>query len=532
MTAVFVLLLLGCFSAGAEGNPEPYDRVIIFGVDGAGTLFPEGDAPNFHRIFDGGIITNEARATVPTISAPGWGAVFYGVPGKVHGSANSYALSNHHVNVLYPSIFRLTREAYPKAKVASFANWTPINWGLIERDCGVYFFPNNLKKPKMEDIAKRTIAYLKQNKPKLLFVYYEDLDDRLHQYGFGSGQYMEEIPVVDGQIGLVYDELEKKGLLENALVLFVTDHGGNKRAHGGGTDGETRVTFAIAGPRLEENGTVGDMELQDIAAIILYALGIEQPEYQTGRIPAGIFPGVGGGERKTGDLTETLNHYGKGASARSLPESSLPSTLAEKLVCYRRFDGETEEGLSDGAVLTAGLTGSGLNMRKDWLDTGIKHSVKWPGMSIGFWFRDDGDKEDPVFAADKSWEKGYFKGFVIAKLEDRIQINIGGGKNYRKDILWTLPEGYKGKWIHCLVTFDQDSREACLYIDFELVGKGVLLPAKHISWITKKAIVAGQDVTKKYRNRMNADMDELMIFNAALTPEEAGELRDYYEPLF
>ena len=527
----FLICLFPAMPARSEVNPEPYDRVIIIGVDGAGTKFSEGNTPNFDRIFENGIITHEARAPVPTSSAPGWGSMFYGVRGKTHGTTNMYASYNHKTDALYPSIFRLTREAYPKAKVASFANWYPINWGLIERDYGVYLFPDQKKKPTKEEIVRKATAYLRQNKPKLLFVYFEDLDDMLHARGFGSPAYFERMTEVDAQIGILYDELVRQGLLKNTLVIFATDHGGYRKGHGGDSEDETKVTFAITGPRLETNGTIEDMEIQDVAAIVLYALGIEQPESQTARIPKGIFPGIGGEKRKEFDLTEQMNHYGNGISAPQPGEPALSGDLSGKLVYYQNFDGEVT-GLSGGEELSAGLIGNGLNMRTSYLKTGIKNNSKWPGITIGFWFRDDGDTGDPVFVADKSWEKGYNQGLVIAKLEDRIQVNIGGGKKYRKDILWTLPDGYRQKWIHCLVTFNQSTREATLYFDFEYVGKAKLLPAKRSVWTTKKEIIVGQDITEQYRNRMNADLDELMIFNQALTPEEVTEIRDCYEPLF
>ena len=530
---VICALFLPALPARAEVNPHPYDRVIIIGVDGAGTKFTEGDTPNFHRIFENGIITNEARATVPTSSALGWGAMFYGVRGESHGTTNDYASFKHKTDALYPSIFRLTREAYPKAKVASFANWYPINWGLIERDYGVYFFPEQKVKPTKEEIVKKAVAYLKQNKPKLLFVYFEDLDDMLHARGFGSPAYLERMTEVDEQIGILYDVLVSRGMLENSLIIFATDHGGNGKSHGGDSEDETRVTFAIAGPGLEPNGTIENMEIQDVAAIVLYALGIEQPESQTARIPKGIFPGVGGGERKELDLTEQVNHYGDGISNPQPGEPALPADLSGKLVYYQNFDGEIS-GLSGGEDLSDGLIGEGLNMRNSFLKTGIKNSSKWTGMSIGFWFRDngEGEEQDPVFAADKSWEKGYVKGFVIAKLDDRIQINIGGGKKLRKEIIWKLPKGYKGKWTHCLVTFNQSTQEVTLYCNFEYIGKAKLLPAKHSVWTTKNEIVIGQDITGKYRSWMNADLDEVMIFNQALTAEEVTEIRDCYEPFF
>lgn len=530
--------LLFCFlvsvsaSSRAEVNPTPYDRVIIIGVDAAGTKFRQADTPNFDRIFSGGVITDDARSTLPTVSAPSWGAVFYGVPAIVHGTSNTIAESYSKTNELYDSIFKITRKAYPRAKVASFAKWTAINRGLIEQDCGIYLFPEDKKSTSTNQIIQKAAAYLENNDPRLMFVYIGDLDSALHKYGYGSQPYMEKASAVDARIGILYDALEKKGLLENTLILFVTDHGGNGTTHGGDSDDETRVTFAAAGPRLETNGSVEDMELQDVAAIVLYALGIEQPENQTGRVPKGIFQGEGGTEREESPLIGRFSRYGAGPSRTEPEKPDLSASLSEKLVYYQDFDGRVE-GLTRIKILSAGFTGSAMNLRISYLKTEIKNNPKWTGMTIGFWFKAEEDFIDPVFVTDKNWKLGINRGFAIAKCYDAIQVNIGGGKKFRKDLLWNLPQPqYPGKWIHCLVVFDQPTQTVSLYCDFALVGKAKALPSKYSYWASGEAITAGQDITGNYRYRMNAEMDELMIFNKALTAEEIDELRVWYERYF
>ena len=528
---IFILLFWAAFSpaghVSAEKNPAPYDRVIIIAVDGAGASLQEGSTPNFDRIFADGCVTYDARATVPTMSAPGWGAVFCGVPGKTNGMDNLTAQRYHQNNALYPSIFKLTKDAWPQSEVASFAAWYAINWGLIERDSGVYLYPDDQKLRTKEDIVDHLFSYLDNHTPRLLFVYFHELDEALHTYGYQSPEYMQALTEIDTQMGALYDELKRRGLLDNSLVLFTTDHGGKGRGHGGGSDQETRCTFAATGPGVEAGGKIGEMELQDVAAIVLYALGIEQPEMMTGRVPAGIFPGTGGEERKQLPFQGLLAEYGSPTPPEPEEERSLPPSLEGKLAYYQDFEGKVK--LSGDKTLSPTAFGQSLNMRNSYLNTGVKDSAKWPGLTIGFWFCDYGEeKGDPVFLADKNWTKGYYKGFAIVKNGDRLQINIGGGKKHRKDIIWRLPDGYEGKWIHCLAVFDQSTQEVSLYFDFIFAGKASLLTARRSGWISGLQIVAGQDTTAKYPYRMNAEMDEIMIFRDALSEEEISEIRDYY----
>ena len=510
----------------AEADKKVYDRVIIFGVDGAGTSVRNVDTPNFDRIFGEGAVTYEAKASVPSNSAPGWGAMFYGVPGETHGTNNYTAENKHKINELYPSIFKLAKEAYPKKRVAAFANWHAIPWGLIEWNIGVDVFPSKISTPTLEEVHKKVTAYLEKKKPVLLLIYNGKVDETLHAYGYQSKEYYEALQNADSEIGAYYDELQRKGLLENALVLFATDHGGVGNDHGKGSEPEINCTFAAAGPGVEAHGRIEDMELRDVAAIVLYALGIEQPEVQTGRVPKGIFPGVGGGEHRKNPFPELLVTYG---DIRSASDALLPEDLQEKLAYYQKFDEQTVKGLSGAAKLSEGPFGNALDMRQSYLKTGVKVSSRWPGFTVGFWFRNEGENGDPVFLADKNWFTGKNRGFAVTKADDVLQITIGGGQSFRKDLRWVLPDGYKGKWIHCLAVFDQKTKQVSLYVDFELAGSTELLPKRYSGWGSSKEIIAGQDITEKYRYWMNGDMDEIMIFKEPLTAEEVRKLKDWYD---
>ena len=529
---LFTIILFPYCLSDAEENHALYDRVILFALDAAGTSIEKADTPNFDRIFGDGCISYETKATVPTKSAQGWGSMFYGVPGPVHGTDNTTAEYAHKNNELYPSIFKLVRDAYPKARVAAFSNWHAITWGLIEwNDNGIDRYPAKQITPTMAQVYKQLDSYLAKRKPRLLMIYNGDVDTALHEYGYESKEYVEALKTADAEMGAVYDKLKKKGLLKNALVLFATDHGGMGTSHGGGSEQEIRCTFAVAGSGVEKHGNIEDMELQDVAAIVLYALGIEQPDIMTARVPKGIFPGAGGGDRKQSRIPEAMQRYGNPPSGTEAPALSFSDLLADKLVYYEGFDGDEVKGLNDPAGITEGYFGKGLKLRGSYVETGIREEAKWSGLTVGFWFYDTETTEgDPVFIADKNWKSGRNKGFVIAKSGDRILVNIGNGNKFRKDMYWILPEEYKNKWVHCLVTFNQASRTVGLYCDFEYIGSAELLPTKHNIWTSRLDMVIGQDVTKKYNEQMDAKVDEIMIFNQALTGEEIRELQARYTP--
>ena len=97
--------------------------------------------------------------------------------------------------------------------------------------------------------------------------------------------YLDSVRMTDVMVGEVLARLENEGVLQNTIVLFMTDHG---ISHGRGKqfmyDEGLHVPLVIAGPGLKA-GTVREdvVEHIDIAALSLAAAGIEIPKYMQAR---------------------------------------------------------------------------------------------------------------------------------------------------------------------------------------------------------------------------------------------------------
>ncbi len=93
--------------------------------------------------------------------------------------------------------------------------------------------------------------------------------------------YLDSVRMTDVMVGEVLARLEKEGIRDNTLVLFMTDHG---ISHGRGKqfmyDEGLHVPLVITGPGITA-GTVRDdlVEHIDIAALSLAAAGIPIPNY-------------------------------------------------------------------------------------------------------------------------------------------------------------------------------------------------------------------------------------------------------------
>ena len=112
---------------------DKYDRVIIIGVDGAGTV-DYAETPYINKIISAGTATYTAQTVTPSISTQAWTSMFHGVEPEIHGETNSTTSDPYDPNSAYPSFLRVIHEADPTATLASFTTWGDINHGIIEEN--------------------------------------------------------------------------------------------------------------------------------------------------------------------------------------------------------------------------------------------------------------------------------------------------------------------------------------------------------------------------------------------------------------
>ena len=286
---------------------KKYSHIVVIGVDGAGSWFKDADTPNFDEIFKNGAITYNALSSKPTISAECWGSMLIGVGPEVH------KLTNNKVSVLpypvwskHPTVFRRIRKAYPKAELGSYCDWNPINKGIVEKTLGV-----NKQTAKDKELTPLVCDYISQKKPDFLFVHFDSVDGAGHSNGYGTENHIKAINAVDKLIGDVYSAVKGAGILDDTLFMVIADHGGTndetgKGSHGGWTDEEKYVTFAAVGKNIK-SGEIKEMNIRDLAAVVLYAMGIEAPDFDekgwTSQIPKGLFSDYDGEYRDISQLT-------------------------------------------------------------------------------------------------------------------------------------------------------------------------------------------------------------------------------------
>lgn len=270
-----------------------YSHVIVVGIDGAGGFFRDADVPHFNEIFRNGAVTYNALSSRPSISAECWGSMLLGVGPEVHKLTNGILESTPYpTDSEFPSLFSRIREAYPYAELGSYCDWNPITHGVVENGIGV-----SHDTAHDTELTPIICDYIRGKMPDFLFIQFDSVDGAGHRHGYGTPEFYQRLHEVDKLINDVHKAAEDAGIIDDTLFIVIADHGGTNPetgggSHGGWTDEEKFVTFAAAGKTVK-NTTLSEMNIRDLAAIVLYSFGIEAPEFNengwTSQIPEGLF---------------------------------------------------------------------------------------------------------------------------------------------------------------------------------------------------------------------------------------------------
>ncbi|MEC0264271.1 alkaline phosphatase family protein [Paenibacillus anseongense] len=265
-------------------------RVIILGIDGAGTFIREAQTPYLDILLAGGVQTHLARTVYPSNSGECWGSLLHGVvPNRHESHVHIQKNRSFPVDSMAPSIFRILRKARPDSTMAAFVSWKPIITGVIEDIDGM----NKYAAPD-EELVPAIGAYLRSNPGvELMFVQLDDVDAAGHRHGYGEGstEYLKAITRADKQIGEISKALLEAGMLEDSLLIITTDHGGgglDAFNHGSDAPRDMTIFWGCRGPGVNPEASLLGLSIMDTAAVALHALGLPIPRDWDAKLPAGL----------------------------------------------------------------------------------------------------------------------------------------------------------------------------------------------------------------------------------------------------
>ena len=500
-----------------------YRHVVIVGIDGMGSFCKNTATPCMDAIFENGARTTDALSMFPTISAQNWGAMLLGAAPEVHGLTNGGIMQERYHNADLPSIFTSVRQAYPDAVLCSVSNWAPINGGIIEDDCGVEMQETQ----SGEETTDKVVACVKARRPDLLFIHIDDPDAAGHHFGYGTEGHLQCITRVDAMVGRIFDAYRDAGMLDETLFLAITDHGGFKRGHGGYTDGEKYIFFALRGK------TVCNAD---------YAFGLEipamDPDGYSSQVPEGVFcdwerPYLRDPQGVRCEITPQPQpdlHSAQGLTA-FFPEDLI------KLAMFFEYDIADAAGKAQfreeghvkfygdgvrGAYAEFGATGC---LCSDDVRFGKED------FTVCAWLKVDGAPVSEAYYCGTKTMTDSGAGFALGftRVATWLGVETPDPASYQEHITPYFRD-ISGGWIHVAFAFRRQENTVTLYQNFRH-KRTVTLP----SYFAEEELDAlpftvGDEASHKI-NRTNdalVCMDDLLIFNKAFTAQDLQTLAAYY----
>jgi len=280
---LFLTLLLLCSTAEAR---RKVGHVVLIGLDGWGAYsVPKAhDIPNLQWLISHGSCTLKKRSVFKTESAINWASMFNGAPTEMHGYTNwnsrvpevpSAALSE---DGIYPTIFYLLRKQRPSSEIGVAAEWDGIKYLVDTLALNYNGLASNYERDP-EQLTRMAEQYIKQKKPTLFAVCYDQIDHTGHADGHDTPAYYATLARIDIQIGRIMKALKESGIWDDTVIIVTADHGGVGKSHGGMTLLETETPFIVYGKGIKEGFTITDTVIQyDTAATIAELLGLKRPQ--------------------------------------------------------------------------------------------------------------------------------------------------------------------------------------------------------------------------------------------------------------
>lgn len=292
----FVALLLVVIQ-GMHAKPMA-KHVVLIGLDGWGAYsMPKADMPTVKMMMDGGAYTLKKRSVLPSSSAVNWASMFMGAGPELHGFTTwgarepelpSRVVDDEHG--IFPTIFQLLRKACPQAEIGCLYEWDGIRY-LIDTLAVSYHqhTPDYNKHPQA--LCQYSADYIKEKKPHLLAVCFDNPDHVGHADGHDTPAYYAKLAELDGYIARIVQAVKEAGMYDDTLFVVTSDHGGILKGHGGKTMQEMETPLIFFGKNVKKAYCFDDLSVMqfDIASTLAYVFDLEQPQVWIGRAVKQIF---------------------------------------------------------------------------------------------------------------------------------------------------------------------------------------------------------------------------------------------------
>lgn len=287
LTLAVLLSYACCIQAKSIKNKH----VILIGLDGWGAYsVPKAhDMPNIQYMIDHGACTLKKRSVLESSSAINWASMFNGACTEQHGYTQwgsrtpeipSATVNSHGI---FPTIYSILREQHPEAITACMMEWDGIKY-LVDSLAidHVVVTPDYEEHP--DHLCKLSEEYIKEKKPNLIAVCFDQIDHVGHKEGHDTPAYYESIAQIDRYVGRIMQAAKDAGIYEQTVFIITADHGGKDHGHGGKSLLEMETPFVIYGKGIKKGYEITDVMMQfDVAATIAEIFHLKRPQAWRGQ---------------------------------------------------------------------------------------------------------------------------------------------------------------------------------------------------------------------------------------------------------
>ncbi len=273
----------------AKDRPQ---HVILVGFDGlSGKCIRDGiQAPTIRELMANGSYTLESRSILPSSSACNWASMFMGAGIEVHGytvwNSKEPDLKARELteNGRFPDIFWAYKKKDPSAEIGYIYEWDGMNF--VSDPAATDYRVNT---PATNTVAT-AVNYIKEKKPNLCAIAFDNPDHAGHTYGWASPEYVASVAEMDNNLKQILSAVEAAGIMDETVIIVTSDHGGINKGHGGMTMDEMERPVVFYGKNIKKNFQITDSTMvYDIAPTIGYMFNVEPPQVWTGRPILSIF---------------------------------------------------------------------------------------------------------------------------------------------------------------------------------------------------------------------------------------------------
>lgn len=285
---VFAVCLVACNQApqqAAKVQDLP-KHVIMVGFDGfsAHSVNNGVNMPTLRKLMAEGSYTVQNRSVLPSSSAVNWSSMFMGAGPELHGytewGSRVPELPSRVVNSdnRFPNIFGLFRDKKADAEIGLIYDWEGIKY-LVDTLALSYCKQAQFTEENPEGCTPFAVNYIKEKKPDFCAIIYDQPDGTGHGKGWNSPEYFAKMTELDGYLAQILKAVEEAGIMDETVIMVVSDHGGREKGHGGKTMEEMQTPIVFYGKGIKKAHEIQESTMvYDIAGTIAYMLGVQQPQ--------------------------------------------------------------------------------------------------------------------------------------------------------------------------------------------------------------------------------------------------------------